>query len=184
MYSLFIDTHNSSILVALTDGKTVIKSEKESNFSHSKLLLPTFKTLLNNNKISLKDINEIIVVNGPGSFTGIRIGLSVAKTLAYCLNIPIKPISSLTAYLVSNISDNKLAIIEENKGYYISAFDKDNNQILEEQYLKDIEEYKSKYNIVKNELNILQIYNYSKNLQTINSHLIKANYIKKIEVEK
>lgn len=184
MYSLFIDTHSSLITVALTNGKVVYMKEKESNLSHSKLLLPMIKDLMNEKKVNFKHLEEIIVVNGPGSFTGIRIGLSVAKTIAYALNIRIKTISSLTAYLVSNNLDNKIAIIKENKGYYISAFDINNKSILEEKYVTDISEYKDKYNVIKNEINILNVYNYMKTVNSINPHLVKANYIKKIEALK
>ena len=97
---LFIDTHDSLITVALkTKSKLFIKTQ-ESEYSHSIYVMPMIKDLFEANKQNIKDLTQIIVVNGPGSFTGIRIGLSIAKTIAYALNIKINTISSLTAYLV------------------------------------------------------------------------------------
>ena len=61
-------------------------------------MFPAIKELIDEQKL-----DEIIVVNGPGSFTGVRLGVTIAKTLAYTLNIPIKTISSLE---VSSISNN------------------------------------------------------------------------------
>ena len=103
---LFIDTHDSLITIALkTKSKLFIKTQ-ESEYSHSIYVMPMIKDLFEENKQNIKDLTQIIVVNGPGSFTGIRIGLTIAKTMAYSLDISIKSISSLTAYLVSNDSNS------------------------------------------------------------------------------
>ena len=138
--------------------------------------------LFKENNLDIKDLTKIIVVNGPGSFTGIRIGLSIAKTMAYALKIDINTISSLTALLVSNdTQDNKKAVIEDNKGYYVSVFDKDNNVLVEETY---VEEETYEYEQVENKLDVNKIISYCENMESENPHFIKANYIKKIEVEK
>lgn len=182
MYSLFIDTHSSLITVALLNDKELIKKEKESINSHSIYLLNMVKDILSENDLNMSNLKEILVVNGPGSFTGIRIGLSVAKTLSYALKIPIKTISSLTCYLVSSQSDKKLAAIKENKGYFISAVDKDNNVLIEEQFVNELNY--DDYNIVNNTFNLRNIYNYFKTIKEENVHNVKANYVKKIEAEK
>ncbi len=182
MYTLFLDTHGSIINVSLIKGEKVITKEKESFQSHSIFFLPMIKEILDEEKISIKKIKKIIIINGPGSFTGIRIGISVAKVMGYSLNIPIYPISSLTAFLVSSdINDDKMCVIEDNKGYYISVLDRDNNSIVKETYVENLSSFK--YKIVENTLNILKIVEYSKNIQSVNIHELKANYIKKIEVE-
>lgn len=184
MYTLFLDTHDSLITVGIVDkNKTIIKT-KESNRSHSIFLLPMIEDILKEKNIELTNIDKIVVINGPGSFTGLRIGLSVAKTLSYSLNIPVFPISSLDAYIISSDEKNaKMAVIEDNKGYYIKIVDKKNNIIENEIYKENIDELKEKYTVIKNKLDINKIVNY-KNLKSINPHLLKANYIKKIEAEK
>ena len=48
--------------------------------------MPMIASIFDENNLDIKDLDKIIVVNGPGSFTGIRIGLSIAKTIAYALN--------------------------------------------------------------------------------------------------
>ena len=179
---LFIDTHAELITIALKNKDDLFIKTKESEYSHSIYTMPMIEEIFKENKLSVKDLKKIIVVNGPGSFTGIRIGLSIAKTMAYALKIDINTISSLTAYLVSNTtSENKAAIIEDNKGYYISVFDKNNNPIKEEYYS---EENDCDCKVVKQTLDINKIIEYCENLKSENPHFVKANYVKKIEVEK
>lgn len=179
---LFIDTHDELITIALKTKDNLYIKTQESEYSHSIYTMPMIESIFNDNNLEIKDLEKIIVVNGPGSFTGIRIGLTIAKTIAYLLNIKINTISSLKSYLISSdINDNKMAVIEDNKGYYISAMDKNNNIILEEQY---VSENNYDYKIVEHKLDIEKIIDYLKNTESENPHFIKANYIKKIEVEK
>lgn len=179
---LFIDTHASLITIALKYKDKIYKKEKESECSHSIYTMPMIQKIFEENNLNIHDLTKIIVINGPGSFTGIRIGLSIAKTLAYALKIDINTISSLTAYLISSdLQENKKAVIEDNKGYYISVFDKDNNVIIPEFY-SETDNYD--YKLVDNKLNIEKIINYCEKLKSENPHFIKANYIKKIGVEK
>lgn len=179
---LFIDTHDSLITIGLkTNDKLFIKT-KESEFSHSVFTMPLIREIFEENNLEVNDLKKIIVINGPGSFTGIRIGLSIAKTIAYALNIPINTISSLTAYLISDDSKkDKMCVIEDNKGFYISVFDENNNEIISENY---VESYDNDYYNVPHELNIESIIKYCDKLPSENVHHIKANYVKKIEVEK
>ncbi len=181
---LFIDTHDSLITIALKNKENLYTKTKESEYSHSIYVMPMIEEIFNENKLDIKDLKQIIVVNGPGSFTGIRIGLSIAKTIAYALNIKINTISSLTAYLVSSdINDNKMAIIEDNKGYYISVFTKDNNELIKE-YYSEYNELEGKYKEVEHNIDVDKIILYMSNTKSENPHHINANYIKKIEVEK
>ena len=146
MNTLFIDTHDELITVSFIKDKEVFTKEIISE-SHSTHLLPLIDEMLNEKGIKLNDFNRIVVVNGPGSFTGIRIGLTVAKTISYSLNIPIYTISSLKAYLLSSEVDNKMCVIEDSKGYYIGT----NSFGI---YTDSLDNYKE-YNKVENKLNIL-----------------------------
>ena len=179
---LFIDTHDELITIALKNKENLFIKTQESEYSHSIYTMPMIESIFKENNLEIKDLEKIIVINGPGSFTGIRIGLSIAKTLAYALNIKINTISSLTAYLVSNnTNDNKKAVIEDNKGFYVSVFDKDNNVIVEETYT---EEDNYDYQEVEKKLDVEKIIKYMGNKESENPHFVKANYIKKIEVER
>lgn len=178
---LFIDTHAELITIALKNKKDLFIKTQESEYSHSIYTMPMIESIFKENNLKVKDLKKIIVVNGPGSFTGIRIGLSIAKTMAYALKIDINTISSLTAYLVSNNTNEKRkAVIEDNKGYYISIFD-ENNQIVGEEYYS--EEDNVNLPKVEEKLDIEKIIKYCENIRSENPHFVKANYVKKIEVE-
>lgn len=184
MYTLFIDTHDELITVALKSEDDLYIKTQESEYSHAVYLMPMIKNTLSENNLTVKDIKDIVAVNGPGSFTGLRIGLSVAKTMAYSLDVPIYLVSSLSAYLVSdNYEGNKCAVIEDTKGFYMSIFDKDNNVVKEEEYLENISEYEDIYK-VNDVLDVEKVINYAKKSESVDSHLVRANYVKKIEAEK
>ena len=179
---LFIDTHAELITVALKTDKELFIKTQESEYSHSIYTMPMIQSIFKDNNLNVRDLKKIIVVNGPGSFTGIRIGLSIAKTMAYALKIEINTISSLTAYLVSNNTNEKRkAVIEDNKGYYISVFD-ENNQNVEEEYYSEVDNVNLPK--VDEKLDVEKIIDYCKNMKSENPHFVKANYVKKIEVER
>lgn len=183
MYTLFIDSHSSNICLALYNGKVLIKKEKESIESHSIFLVPMLKELLDENNISFDEIANVVAVNGPGSFTGIRIGLSVAKAICYSLKKPIYLISSLTSLLVSVDSDTcKMAVIPDNKGFYVSVFDENNNSVVDERYQENIDEFLAKYKIVDGVLNVEKVIKYALKQDPVNVFKVKANYVKVIEV--
>ncbi|MBN2898358.1 MAG: tRNA (adenosine(37)-N6)-threonylcarbamoyltransferase complex dimerization subunit type 1 TsaB [Clostridia bacterium] len=98
MLVLGIDTSSSSASVALLDdgqllGEVLVNSTK----THSQKLLPIIDQLLCNCDVKVKDLDLIGVATGPGSFTGVRIGLSTAKGLAHPFNIPLVEVSTLEA---------------------------------------------------------------------------------------
>ena len=100
---LFIDTHTELITIALKTKNNLFIKTKESEYSHSIYTMPMIKEIFKENNLNVQDLDEVVVVNGPGSFTGIRIGLSIAKTIAYALNLKIHTISTLKAYLISRL---------------------------------------------------------------------------------
>ena len=141
MYTLFISTFDKIITIGLfKNGEVISELTKESSKNHSIHTMPMIAEILKTNNLLPSYLNEIIVVNGPGSFTGVRIGVTIAKTLAYTLNIPIKTITSLKAYAVSSDKEaNKLVTIEDLKGKYVGYFDKNNNLLSDYTYLKNDE---------------------------------------------
>ena len=188
MYTLFISTFDELITIGLLkNGKLIEKKEKISNRNHSVYTVPMIEEILKNNNINTNYLNEIIVINGPGSFTGVRIGVTIAKTLAYTLDVPIKALTSLEAYAVSTESKiNKLVAISDLKGIYIGYFSKDNEILTDYIYLsnKEYDNYikdKEKYILKDNKLDLEKIYLYLKNKDNINPHLVNPIYIKGIE---
>lgn len=96
MKILAIDTSNNTLGVALLNGSQVagefITNVKKN---HSVRAMPAIEQLMKDCEIKPKDLDKIVVAKGPGSYTGVRIGVTIAKTLAWTLNIPISGVSSL-----------------------------------------------------------------------------------------
>ena len=179
---LFIDTHDELITIAIKNKNDLYIKSQESEYSHSVFTMPMIESLFKENNLNVKNLNKIIVVNGPGSFTGIRIGLSIAKTMAYALKIDINTISSLTAYLISNdLGKKRKAVIEDNKGFYISLMN-ENNEFVDSEFYSEEDIYDD-YKLVPKKLDVEKIIDYCKDLKPENAHHVKANYVKKIEVE-
>lgn len=188
MNTLFIDTHNKIIkIILLKDGKVVDLKEKESSMQHSVYTMPLIDEIVKNNNLDSNDLNEIIVVNGPGSFTGVRIGVTIAKTMAYLLNISIKVINTLEMKAIFVDSDKKIVVEEEKNGKFIGVFDKDNKIIGDYFYLKnsEYEEYKNNNKVtIVSDIDYEKVYEYLRNVANINPHAVNPLYIKKIEVMK
>jgi len=79
------------------EGKLLAQSFQNNGFSHSRTLMAMTEALLKNLELTPADIGLIAVAHGPGSFTGVRIGVSAAKGLAYGLDIPVCGVSTLEA---------------------------------------------------------------------------------------
>jgi tRNA threonylcarbamoyl adenosine modification protein YeaZ len=93
---LAIDTSTDSASVALVqEGRVLAEATWRCRQNHSVELLPRLAQLLDETKVGLQSISCVIVARGPGSFNGLRVGLSTAKGLAFSLGIPIIGISSL-----------------------------------------------------------------------------------------
>jgi tRNA threonylcarbamoyladenosine biosynthesis protein TsaB len=96
MTILAIDTSNYTLGVALIDEDKVIGDYITNvKVNHSVRAMPAVQTLMNDCGISPKQLTKIVVAKGPGSYTGVRIGVTIAKTLAWSLHIPIVGVSSL-----------------------------------------------------------------------------------------
>ena len=102
MIYLGIDTSNSPLAIALVkDGITLIEENTNLKINHSLTAMPAIEEMMAKAKISPADLTHIAAAEGPGSYTGVRIGLTIAKTLAWSLKIPLHTVSSLKV-LASN----------------------------------------------------------------------------------
>ncbi|GAA0496712.1 tRNA (adenosine(37)-N6)-threonylcarbamoyltransferase complex dimerization subunit type 1 TsaB [Salinibacillus aidingensis] len=96
MKVLAMDTSNQVMSVAVLDNQQIV-AEITTNVkrNHSVRLMPAIDEAMKEAKMTPADLDQIVVAHGPGSFTGVRIGVTTAKSLAYSLNIPIIAVSSL-----------------------------------------------------------------------------------------
>jgi tRNA threonylcarbamoyladenosine biosynthesis protein TsaB len=93
---LCIETSTTVCSVALFKQNQLVACREINNgYTHAENLHVFIKEVLNESKISPKEINAIAVGKGPGSYTGLRIGVSAAKGMAYALNIPLISMNSL-----------------------------------------------------------------------------------------
>lgn len=102
MKILAIDTSNQPLSVAiLEDQKLLAQTTLTVGKNHSVTLMPVIAALLKQSQLKPKDLTRIVVAQGPGSYTGLRIGVTAAKTLAFSLGIELVGVSSL-ALLAAN----------------------------------------------------------------------------------
>lgn len=98
-YILHIESATKVCSVALSKNGQLIglKETQEDGYSHGENLTLFIEQLLSEQAISAKDLKAISVASGPGSYTGLRIGVSAAKGLCYALNIPLIAVDALTS---------------------------------------------------------------------------------------
>ena len=122
-YSLILDTSNRLLCVGVADeNKVLSKVQYEAWQRQSEFCLKEVEKVLNENNITAKDINRIVVTIGPGSYTGVRIALTIAKTLAMVNDCPICAISSLQALCGNN--GKKISLMDaRSKRAYIGIYD-------------------------------------------------------------
>ena len=203
MKTLYIDTSSNFLYTAIVeDNNLIAEVKKEYGHELSKYALPDIVGMFESTNTEPKSIERIIVVNGPGSFTGIRIGITIAKTYAWSLNIPITTITSLEAMMLScKVNKYYVPAIDARRGYVFSAIYSDKKeQILApchikiedlEQKLKDIDDYiivtndeveitgeKTSY-----DPDIKLIVDYFKDKENINPHAVNPDYLKLTEAE-
>lgn len=107
-YILNIETATKNCSVALAkDGKTILYKEiAEEGYSHAERLHVFIEEIIKEAEITFKDLVAIAVSQGPGSYTGLRIGVSAAKGLCFALNIPLIAVDTLqTLASQTTISD-------------------------------------------------------------------------------
>lgn len=204
MINLFIDTCTKYLILALYKNNEIIEYfQMEADNNLSVLLLPKIDELLKKSNLEIKDVDKIYVSNGPGSFTGIRIGVTTAKTIAYGLNKEINTVSELE--VLASVDTNKkyiVPLIDARRNYvYTGMYNNNLNIEIENKYI-DLDEFynflSKNYNIndilfVSNDsfnintevpkINIWKIIEKHRNDESMNPHLVNPNYLKLTEAE-
>ena len=134
MKILSIDTASDLCTVALLENKNCIKEIIVNDArNHSEKIMPVIQQVLQETNLTLKDINLIVCDKGPGSFTGIRIGVGTVLAFQDCLSIPCIGISSLES-LAYNVKQDGLIcslIDAKNNNVYFGLFKLENTHKLE-----------------------------------------------------
>ena len=185
MKFLFIYTCSNCLIIStiINNKLDYFFIDKNNNDTSSKVM-----KVLKEAVCDINTVDKIFVVNGPGSFTGIRVGVTIAKTIGFCLNIPIIKLSELEL-LATTKTDTKynVSLIDARRGYvYAGIYDKDLNCYLEDQHilLNDIK-YPDSYTIIDNydNIDLLKIIKKHEFDEPINPHDLKPNYLKRTEAE-
>ena len=98
MKILALETSAKAVSAAVTeDGRVLASGYQDTGLTHSRTLMPIVEHIMKNAEITMAEISAVAVAVGPGSFTGIRIGVSAAKGLAFAASIPAVGVSTLAA---------------------------------------------------------------------------------------
>ena len=184
MIELYLDTHFQDVLIALYKDGKLFDLKKEKNVKNTSVVtLPLFIEMLNHNNLNVNDIKKIYVNIGPGSFTGVRIGVTLAKTIAYSLNIPIVGVSSLDI-LVAMLDTESYVAVKENNGYFVAlstnVLGRTNIDYLNETEYDHFIKNRNVY-INYEDIDYQKAYNYFKKFNDDNYFTIKPFYVKSIE---
>ncbi len=206
MKILYLDTSSSFLYAAILEDDKVLEQIKDQLGNNlSSHTLPRVEEMLKVNNVKIDDIGKIICVNGPGSFTGIRIGLTIAKTMAWAKKIPIIAISSLEAMALSSDGEYNYIVpaIDARRNFvYSTIYDIQNkNFIMEEKHISldtlqvvlsnlvgsisfvSNDKLDVDYDVQPYDPKIEKIVKECKNKEPVNPHSIDANYLKLTEAE-
>lgn len=200
MKILLIDTTTSNVTVSIIENNKILYNYHNKILSDmSSKIIPIIDEGLKKLNCSIKDIDKIFVSNGPGSFTGIRVGVTIAKTIAWSLNKEIMPISSLELMASTNTNKEYLVpIIDARRGnVFAGIYDTNLNCIKADELINLdtlLNSLDSNYELVSyDDLNVGEIINPKINIEKIiekhlndkgiNPHNLNPKYLKLTEAE-
>ena len=200
MISLLIDTCTNNVVIGLLKENEIIDQKIDFNDKNlSTNFVPMVDELLKKNNIKPTDVNKIFVSIGPGSFTGIRVGVTFAKVMAWSLNIEIIPFSSLELIASSSSEQIIVPLIDARRGYVFGGiYDQNLNVLLPDQYIP-LENLVNQAKIYSNSVfvsldsfeiptvmpsvDIRKLVAKHSNDIGVNPHALNPNYLKKTEAE-
>lgn len=124
MWQLVLETSSRTIVGLVKDGSLHEQLDLGIGRGQNRWLLPRLQDLLNRAGLKPKQLSGIVASQGPGSYTGLRIGLTVAKTLAYALDCPLKAVSTFTAIGTELDAVEDLVVLGDalNRTCYVQRF--------------------------------------------------------------
>ena len=201
MKCFFVDTSSHYVNLAIIENNEVIDFYSEKNDNKlSERIFNLIEKFFSINNLKVHDLDKIFIATGPGSFTGIRVGLTIAKTMAWALKIPLIPVSTLELLASTNIDGDYIVPIinDRNDFVYAGIYDDNLNCIMVDSYIQfdKLKEETLKYNnitfisydliyktIKAPKIDIIKVIKKHENDEIINVHHVNPNYIKKIEAE-
>lgn len=146
MKSLVIDTSNRYLVVAMYEDDQLLKAiQEEGSQRQSENAIPYIEKMLDELTLELFDFDEMVVTCGPGSYTGERVGLTIAKTLKTVHDVSVKMISSLAAY--AGVDGKKISIIDaRSKKIFVGVYDNGQPVMAEKMIaIDDFETFRQNY---------------------------------------
>lgn len=164
--------------VTISDGVEILGDfNVNQQKTHSESLVPMIEYLLNLLGMKVSDIDKFVIAQGPGSFTGLRIGMTVAKTLAQATAKELVPISTLLA-LANNSSSKRLKVpMIDARGnrIYGAVYDENFREVIKED-LYTIEEFASLVNDLDKEVELIGTMNEKYGDRFVRAHKLSLNF--------
>lgn len=188
MTYLFIDTSANNLIISIIKNMEMIYCFNEKNDKTlSGKIMPVIDEAFSKTNLKPTDIDKIFVVTGPGSFTGIRVGLTVAKVMSWGLNIPLIPLSELELLATIGKSDLIIPVIDARRGYvYGGVYDNNLNVIRPDEHILQSELLASydNYELIEDgNVDIVKLIKKHESDTPVNPHELKPNYLKRTEAE-
>lgn len=118
MITIYLDSSNTDLTVGIGNETGIIDSISYDAWQRqSECMIPELDNLLEKHHYTRNDIKDVIVAVGPGSYTGVRIAITIAKVLSFALNRPIYPVSSLRVLKHKNEASICLINARSNRSY-------------------------------------------------------------------
>lgn len=190
-YSLILDTSSKNLVVGIAKDKVLKKTQYYAWQRQSEMTVQEINKIVQELDITFNDIKEVILTIGPGSYTGVRIALTIGKIISLAKNIPIIQMSSLNA--LAGAKGRKMSIVDARSQRCYVGFYEDGKKVLNDTIMKNIDiiEYakNNNYELVGEvgvlgleelEIDLVEnMFEVSKLLEkTLNVHEVKPTYLK------
>lgn len=200
MTCLFLNTATNYLSLALIKNNEVIDEVYEQlDKNLSKMALERIRQMLLKNNTKVEEIENIICVSGPGSFTGLRVGVTIAKSMSWVLKCKLLSASSLQV-MASSIEDTYVVplINARHDHVYAGIYDKNKKPVMKDCYIeienlkKELEKLDGSYTLVSSDNFDFEVEKYKPNIKKFleiyenkeeDVFLFEPNYLKKTQAE-
>ena len=188
MKSLILDSATKVMYCCLVvDGNVVFEEYVEGRYDHAKNIVLKVDEACKKAGITTNELDEVICGVGPGSYTGVRMAVTVCKMLSVFQNIKLYSISTLKL-MASGSKGKVLASIDARRGNaFGTIIDTVNNEVIVEEALHSIEELKNNnfdYQVNEEKFIVDPIYCLENKEEVLEPHLLTPNYLRDTEAER